>query len=104
MGRTVAVFGEPRATVVLITATVSLNGHGIVVAVDGATAAEAATNAEKALAIVASGEVIVMDVLLATSGLGPQLVEPAEGVNCTKHKYVFEELGKLPSRVSHATS
>jgi len=54
--------------VVLITATVSLNGLGIVVAVDGAMAAEAATNAEKALATVASGEVIVMDVLGGTSG------------------------------------
>jgi len=86
--------------VVLIMATVSLNGHGIVVALDGAMAAEAATNAEKALETVASGEVIVMDVLGATSGLGPQPVEAAEGVNCIKHQCIFEELGKLPSRVS----
>jgi len=89
--------------VVLITATVSLNGPGNVVAVDGAMAAEAATNAEKALATVASGEVIVMDVLGATSGLGPQHVEAAVGVNCTKQQYVSEEIGKLPSRMLRHT-
>jgi len=84
-------------------ATVSLNGPGIVVGVDDVMAKEAATSAEKAPATVVSGEVIVMDVLGATSGLGPQHVEAAVGVNCTKQQYVSEERGKLPSRMLRHT-
>lgn len=71
--------------VVLITATVSLNGPGIVVGADGVMAEEAATGAERALVTVAFWEVIVTDVLGATSGLGRQHVEAAEGVNCINH-------------------
>jgi len=56
------------------------------VAVDAVMVEEVATNAEKALATAAFGEVIVMDVLGAASGLDLQLVEPAEGVKIIKIK------------------
>jgi len=70
--------------VALITATVSSNGLGTVVAADVVMAKEAVTNAGKALETAAFGEVTVMDVLGATSGLDLKLVEAAEDVKCTK--------------------
>jgi len=68
--------------VALITATVSLSGLGTVVAADDVMAKAAVTNAGKALAIAAFGEVTVMDVRGATSGLDQKLVEVAEDVKC----------------------